>query len=203
MVPSDLRRKILPKVTPHEISELQNLRRNLPENRRLKTENAPLEKETDLQTKQFCDSTLVFWGGNLPCFSSVNFNIRIPTKVLPSGLDLWYPLCPDFLYVSNAQNLCWVGYRGLWSTILRILPSLKKGLPNRKVVFQPSISRGYVSFQEGNNQQNGMHPPWNQQLALEEIRSKVLFCSPSIFKGPFVGFREGFYYGHLPRCFQN
>lgn len=60
---SDLRRKILPKVPPHEISELQNLRRNLPENYRLETEHAPLEKETDLQTKQFWDSMLVFWGG--------------------------------------------------------------------------------------------------------------------------------------------
>ena len=28
---------------------------------------------------------------------------------------------------------------------------LKIGLPNRKVVFQPSIFRGYVSFREGND----------------------------------------------------
>ena len=28
--------------------------------------------------------------------------------------------------------------------------NLKIGIPNRKVVFQPSISRGYVSFREGN-----------------------------------------------------
>ena len=27
---------------------------------------------------------------------------------------------------------------------------LKIGIPNRKVVFQPSIFRGYVSFREGN-----------------------------------------------------
>ena len=31
---------------------------------------------------------------------------------------------------------------------------LKISLPNRKVVFQPSIFRGYVSFREGNQQKH-------------------------------------------------
>ena len=33
---------------------------------------------------------------------------------------------------------------------LKLTWPLKIGLPNRKVVFQPSIFRGYVSFREGN-----------------------------------------------------
>ena len=35
---------------------------------------------------------------------------------------------------------------------------LKIGLPNRKVVFQPSIFRGYVSFREGRFQVGLFHP---------------------------------------------
>ena len=40
---------------------------------------------------------------------------------------------------------------------LKLTEPLKIGLPNRKVVFQPSIFRGYVSFREGKF--NSLHHP--------------------------------------------
>ena len=41
---------------------------------------------------------------------------------------------------------------------------LKIGLPNRKVVFQPSIFRGYVSFREGNTSQIYHQNRWRNLL---------------------------------------
>ena len=49
---------------------------------------------------------------------------------------------------------------------LKLTYPLKIGLPNRKVVFQPSIFRGYVSFREG------IHTP--------EFKKKMVLSSKNL-----------------------
>ena len=62
-------------------------------------------------------------------------------------VELWFP---PALGECNTGILCFF-YLTLPETNCS---PLKIGLPNRKVVFQPSICRGYVSFREGKN-------PWD------------------------------------------
>ena len=55
---------------------------------------------------------------------------------------------------------------------LKLTYPLKIGLPNRKVVFQPSIFKGYVSFREGNH--------YTKKTGYPSISSGACAVSPDV-----------------------
>jgi len=63
-----------------------------------------------------------------------------------------------------------------WIPSLKLTYPLKIGLPKRKVVFQPSILKGYVSFREG----------IGFELILYSLRLPHLNIVLDVFKGDFL-----------------
>ena len=111
-------------------------------------------------------------------------------KMDPDWVDV-YPIKNGDIpasYVSLPTSQDWDPRLFRISSIMITLPKtnslpLKMGLPKRKLVFQPSIFRGYVSFREGISFHGSFHCFWPMKLKVWKHRRRTDKTEKPLRKG--------------------